>query len=117
MTATLQKPNSIDSELLQNLEFMLDLTQSECVDIAITLRDDYGINDLADFNDVYAYSSDAYNWEAEFAQHWTQEVMCVNISDELSYLVIDWEATWRCNLRHDFSVIEYSDVVLILHNN
>ena len=40
MTATIQKPNSVDPELLQDLEFMLDLTQSECVDIAVELRDE-----------------------------------------------------------------------------
>ena len=109
-------PN-IDPELLQNLHFMLSITQSECVDIAVTLRDDYGINDLCDFNDVYAYSSEEYNWEAEFAQYWTEEVACQDVTTDASWVVIDWEATWNCNLRYDFSVIEYSDGVLILHNN
>ena len=108
---------TIDPELLQNLEFMLSISQSECVELAITLRDNYGINDLCDFNDVYAYSSGEYNWEAEFAQYWTEEVGCINVTEDAPYVVIDWQATWDCNLRYDFSVIEYSDGVLILHNN
>ena len=109
--------SNIDADLLKNLEFMLSISQSECVDIAKQLRDDYGINDLCDFNDVYAYSSDAYSWESEFAQYWTEEVACQDVTTDASWIVIDWEATWRCNLRYDFSVLEYSDGVLILHNN
>ena len=109
-------PN-FDVDLLQRLEFLLNITQSECVDIAITLRDDYGINDECDFNDLYAYSSEEYNWEAEFAQYWTEEVACQDVATDAPWVVIDWQATWNCNLRHDFSVIEYSDGVLILHNN
>ena len=109
-------PN-FDVELLQNLEFMLSISQSECVELAVTLRDDYGINDLCDFNDVYAYSSEEYNWESEFAEYWACEVMGYTIADNCPGIVVDWEATWNCNLRYDFSVIEYSDGVLILHNN
>ena len=106
----------IDVDLLEHLEQTLCVTQSECVDIARELKN-MGITDLSDYEDVFAYQSEEYNWEAEFAQYWTEEVMCVSISDELSFLVIDWKATWECNLRYDFSTIEYSDGVLILHNN
>ena len=106
-----------DVDLLSELEQILCISQSEIIDIAITLRDDYGINDLTDFQDIYAYSSDAYSWESEFAQYWTEEVMGVELGDDMSYLVIDWQATWDCNLRYDFSVLEYSDGVIILHNN
>ena len=109
-------PN-FDVDLLEHLEQTLCITQSECVELAVTLRDDYGINDSNDYQDVFAYQSEEYNWEAEFAQYWTEEVMCISISDDLSSLVIDWEATWNCNLRYDFSTIEYSDGVIILHNN
>ena len=46
-----------------------------CIDIAVTLRDDYGITDLQDFTDLYAYHSEEYNWESEFAQYWFTDVM------------------------------------------
>ena len=55
--------------LLEHLEQILCISQSECVDIAVTLRDDYGITDLQDFQDLYAYHSEEYNWEAEFAEY------------------------------------------------
>ena len=105
-----------DVDLLEHLEQILCISQSECVDIAVTLRDDYGITDLQDFQDVYAYHSEEYNWESEFAEYWATDVACVN-TDDTPWIVIDWQATWDCNLRYDFSTIEYSDGTIILHNN
>ena len=106
-----------DVELLEHLEQILCISQSEVIDIAVTLRDDYGINDLQDFQDVYAYHSEEYNWESEFAQYWTEEVACQDVTTDAPWVVIDWQATWNCNLRYDFSTIEYSDGTIILHNN
>ena len=106
-----------DVDLLEHLEQTLCVTQSECVDIAVTLRDDYGINDLQDYQDLFAYQSDSCNWESEFAEYWATDVCCFNQSDNFSWIVIDWQATWDCNLRYDFSTFEYSDGTIILHNN
>ena len=107
---------TFDVDLLEHLESLLTISQSEVIELAVTLRDDYGINDESDFTDVLAYSSEEYNWEAEFAEYWATEVDSFDANAH-SYIVVDWEATWNCNLRHDFSVIEYSDGVIILHNN
>ena len=103
-----------DVDLLEHLESILCISQSEVIDIAVTLRDDYGINDLQDFQDVYAYHSEEYNWESEFAEHWVIDVLERDVNFPV---VVDWQATWDCNLRYDFSTIEYSDGTIILHNN
>jgi hypothetical protein len=95
-----------DVELLEHLEWILSISQSEVIDIAVILRDDYDVNDLQDFQDLYAWHSEEYNWEAEFAEYWACDVMCYTIADDCPGIVIDWEATWNCNLRHDFSTIE-----------
>ena len=44
---------NFDVDLLEHLENILCISQSECVDLAVELRDDYGINDLQDFQDLY----------------------------------------------------------------
>jgi hypothetical protein len=106
-----------DVDLLEHLEQTLCITQTECVDIAVTLRDDYGINDLQDYTNLFAYQSEEYNWESEFAEYWACDVMGYTIADNCPGIVVDWQATWDCNLRYDFSTIEYSDGVIILHNN
>ena len=109
-------PN-FDVDLLEHLEQILCISQSEVIDLAVELRDDYGITDLQDFQDLYVYHSEEYNWEAEFAEYWATDVGCFNQPDDFSWIVIDWQATWNCNLRYDFSTIEYSDGTIILHNN
>ena len=103
-----------DVDLLQRLESILNISQSEVIDLAVTLRDDYGINDECDFNDLYAYHSENYNWESEFAEYWFTDVIGEQVNE---FIVVDWDATWNCNLRYDFSTIEYSDGTIILHNN
>ena len=111
---------AFDVDLLKALEDTLSISQSECVDLAAELREDYGINDLQDYNELLVYTSDAYSWESEFAEYYCREVMGFDADNEAGmcpWIVIDWQATWECNLRHDFSVIEYSDGVLILNNN
>ena len=112
----------VDANLLDHLENILCITQEECANIAVELCDDYGITDLQDFQDVYAYHSERSDWEAEFAKYWATEVCCLdtnftNDAGTFSWIVIDWEESWRCNLRYEFSTIEYSDGVLIFYNH
>ena len=53
-------PN-FDVDLLEELERILSISQSEVIDLAVTLRDDYGINDLQDFpRCLCLHSSESY---------------------------------------------------------
>lgn len=49
------------------------------------------------------YFEEAYqgehNSEADFAEYFTSEVYGF---DAPSFVVVDWDATWNCNLRYDF---------------
>ena len=52
---------------------------------------------------------DAFQWtersEADFAQRIAEE--CGEIPEDLpSWIIIDWEASWSCNLRHDYNTAE-----------
>lgn len=108
---------TVDVELLETLQRNYNLSQADAVELFRKLQDELGIETYNDYEDLIAYSTEEYGWEAEFAQYWTEEVMSVELSDHLSYLVIDWEATWNCNLRYDFDTIEYNDYIIIFHNN
>ena len=45
---------------------------------------------------------------ADFAEHIAEE--CGDIPKDLpSWIVIDWEASWNCNLRHDYYYFEADD--------
>ena len=109
-----------DVELLERIQSICNVPQAECIEIAVTLRDDYNVKCEEDFMDIYAYSSEEYRWEAEFAEYWAREVCCFDADNDAGmqpWIVIDWEATWNCNLRYDFDTIEYSDGVIIVHNH
>lgn len=67
--------------------------------------DDLGITTSEQFECAYMYQTDAYNAEAEYAQHYCEEIAC--ISDDISFLVIDWQATWDYALKYDMSTIVF----------
>jgi antirestriction protein len=60
----------------------------------------YDESDLEHFQDAYRGE---YESEADFAEDFTNEVYGLDIP---SFVVVDWEATWNCNLRYDF---DYED--------
>jgi antirestriction protein len=61
----------------------------------------YGIEDitLTDAQDKFHGIADS---EADFAEQIAEE--CGEIPKNLpSWIIIDWEASWNCNLRHDYN--------------
>lgn len=69
-----------------------------------------GITTADQFESALLYQTDSYNAEAEYAQYYVEEIACINqFADAgmLSMIVIDYQATWDCNLRHDMSTIEF----------
>jgi len=67
--------------------------------------DDIGITTSEQFECAYMYQTDAHNAEAEYAQHYCEEIAC--IVDNISFLVVDWQATWDYALKYDMSTIVF----------
>ena len=80
---------------------------------------DHGITTAEQFEDAYFYQTDSWNAEREFAQYYAEEIMCIDLNDAgmNSFLVIDWQATWDCNLRHDFFTIEFDSETYFFCSN
>ena len=76
---------------------------------------EHGITTADQFEDAYFYQTDSYNAECEFAQYFAEEVMSFDICS--TYLVIDWQATWDCNLRYDFFTIEFDGETYFFASN
>tara|TARA_X000001388_G_C2169143_1_gene99105 strand:+ start:155 stop:646 length:492 start_codon:yes stop_codon:yes gene_type:complete len=55
-----------------------------------------------------------YDTEAEFAEEWTIDVCGVEVPN---HVVVDWEATWRCNLRHDIFSVRFNGDLYFFHNH
>jgi hypothetical protein len=75
---------------------------------------EHGITTAEQFNDAYYWQADSWRAEIEFAEFITTEVNCCDIPN---YVVVDWQATWDCNLCYDFFTIEFDGVTYFFHNN
>jgi antirestriction protein len=74
-----------------------------------TLCESYGKDAVNAFLEIYddesnlQYFEDAYQGrydsESDFAEQFTTDVYGF---DAPSFVVVDWDATWNCNLRYDF---------------
>ena len=112
-----------DQELYDKIEDMCPeftkLDAEECQEF-MDLLSDYGITTAQQFEDAYYYQTDSWNAEREFAQHYAEEIACLDVTNDAgmgSFLVIDWQATWDCNLRHDFSTIEFDGDTYFFSNH
>ena len=78
--------------------------------------DDLGITTADEFESAYMYQSDSWNAEREFAQFFAEEIACLNDAGMGSFLVIDWQATWDCNLSYDFNTIQFDGETYFFQN-
>jgi len=76
--------------------------------------EDLGITTAEQFEDALYYQTDSWNAECDFAEHVVTEINCVDLPD---YVVIDWQATWDCSLRYDFSTIEFDGETYFFSSN
>ena len=108
-----------DRELYDMIEDMCPeftkLDAEQCQEFMDELSD-LGITTAQQFENAYYYQTDSWNAEAEFAQYVAEEVNCISM-DSLSFLVIDWQATWDSSLRYDFFTIEFDGETYFFHNN
>ena len=74
---------------------------------------DLGITTSEQFECAYMYQTDAHNAEAEYAQHYCEEIACIN---DISFLVIDWQATYDYALRYDVNTIEFDGETYFFQN-
>jgi hypothetical protein len=94
----------INNEILENEEI-----SEEYQEVYTQLCENHGKDAVNAFLEIYddesflEYFEDAYQGrydsESDFAEQFTTDVYGF---DAPSFVVVDWDATWNCNLRHDF---------------
>ncbi len=81
-----------------------------CQEFMDTLSD-YGIKTADDFESAYftqfEYAHDESHY-GEFVEYCVTEIDCKELPE---FLVIDWQASWYQNYRHDFITIEFDGEV------
>ena len=76
-----------------------------------------GITTAEQFEDAYfiqfSYAYDESHF-GEFVEYCVTEIDCKELPE---FLVIDWQASWYANYRHDFSTIEFDGEVYFFFNH
>lgn len=88
----------IDDYGMRNLGFYEDFADTMNDydrDAVMAFIGDYGISSISHFSESYQGS---YRSEAEFAEEFVSQLGEIPV-----YAVVDWQATWDCNLRYDYS--------------
>jgi hypothetical protein len=86
-------------------------------DHAIKLCDalsDLGINTYEEFEDVLFYCSSGPNPQRDFVEFILEDVESIEIPH---WVVVDHDATWECNLRHDYTMISDGETSYFLFLN
>jgi hypothetical protein len=73
-----------------------------------TFIDEFGISELSHLVDAY-YGQ--YDSEEQFAEQYCTDCYPINLDD--TPIVVDWTATWNCNLRYDFTFVDG----IVFHSN
>ena len=87
------KSDDVSAEYQEQYFDLCEEFGKNAVDAFLELYDE---SDLQSFEDTY---QGRYDSEAAFAEEFTTDIYGF---DAPSFVVVDWDATWNCNLRHDF---------------
>ena len=86
--------NEISEEYQKQYTDLCEFYGKDAVNAFLELHDDESL--LEYFEEAY---QGRYDSESDFAEQFTTDVLGVDIP---AHIVVDWEATWNCNLRYDF---------------
>jgi len=86
--------NEISEEYQEVYQTLCESYGKDAVNAFLEIYDDE--SNLQYFEDAY---QGRYDSEAAFAEEFTTDIYGF---DAPSFVVVDWDATWNCNLRYDF---------------
>lgn len=76
----------------------LEMDEDEQTAFAIFAKDNHGEATVDDFREAY---QGTYDTPIDFCEQLADDLGAVS-PHNAHWIVIDWEATWNCNLRHDY---------------
>lgn len=85
-----------NDNFIQFYEEYVENGENYCYEAVDAFIDEFGIENIEHFTDAY-YGQ--YDSEEQFAEQYTGDVY----GEPPAHLVVDWSATWNCNLRYDYT--------------
>ena len=109
-----RQDSKLIDEILERCGDFSDYTPEECREFMDELSE-LGITTASQFGDAMRYQTSSHNAGAEFAEQEATDYGCTTFID-MPWVVIDWEASWERNLRHDYSTLEFKGVTYFFSN-
>jgi antirestriction protein len=88
-----------ESDFVRYYEEYVNQGENLGYDVVDAFVEHHGISCVEYAQDAYR---GLYDSEASFAEEFTTDVY----GEVPSYVVVDWKATWECNLRHDYIFVK-----------
>ena len=95
------------------------IEEQEYLDFIALLDEEYGIQCAMDFEDKFEAEFEGYgdNQLAEYASNMVDESGYLDRVPDFLKNHIDWEAVWNCELRYDYSEIQFNENTYLFRNH
>ena len=116
--------DALDSDKRELVDSIAERTyyiteEQEYLDFIALLRDDYGIETAMDFEDKFEAEFAGYG-DYQLAEYDANMVTDGYDTSSLPDFItnhIDWEAVWNCELRYDYSEVQFNENTYLFRNH
>ena len=116
--------DALDSDKRELVDSIAERTyyiteEQEYLDFIALLRDDYGIETAMDFEDKFEAEFAGYGDSqlAEYAENMVTDGYDMSRLPDFITNHIDWEAVWNCELRYDYSEVQFNENTYLFRNH
>ena len=94
------------------------IEEQEYEDFITLLDEEFGIQCAMDFEDKFEAELESYGDSqlAEYAENLVSETQDLSRVPAFILSHIDWEAVWNCELRYDYSEIQFNENTYLFRN-
>jgi len=115
--------DALDTDKQELVDSISDRTyyiteEQEYDDFIAMLDEDYGITTAMDFEDKFEAEFEGYGESqlAEYAENMVTEGYDMSRLPDFITNHIDWKAVWNCELRYDYSEIQFNENTYLFRN-
>ena len=115
--------DALDSDKRELVDSIAERTyyiteEQEYLDFIELLRDEYGIETAVDFEDKFEAEFAGYGdgLLAEYAANMVEESGYLDRVPDFLKNHIYWEAVWNCELRYDYSEVQFNENTYLFRN-
>ena len=116
--------DALDSDKRELVDSIAERTyyiteEQEYLDFIALLDEEYGIQCAMDFEDKFEAEFEGYanGSLAEYAENMVNDCYNLRGIPEFVKSHIDWESVWNCELRYDYSEVQFNENTYLFRNH